>query len=180
MHEGNLLGLLPAFNTKWLSYTIELMLDEAHVRACNNLTKNSKCHLKLATMCAQEKTSFPVKASQNFTPTGLLLFTFPNCVNFHLCSSCESTALYYLPLNYMKSHNCLLLMETVSTGGWVPTLMIAGFSVEQFVVLESGTLFCPKMHWEKCGTHSYVFCICKPHIFVWNGKKWHLAHDSFE
>lgn len=144
MHEGNLLALLPAFNTKWLSYTIELVLDEVCVRACNNFTKNSKCHLKLANTCVQEKTGIPVKASQDFTLLGLLLFMFLDCVIFHPCSSCESAALYYLLLNYIKSHDCLLLMESVSTGGWIPALMIAGFSVQRLIVLAPSMLSCLK------------------------------------
>lgn len=104
---------------------------------------------------------------------------FLDCVIFHPCSSCESTALYYLPLNYIKSHDCLLLMETVSTGGWIPALMIAGFPAERLVVLASSVLFCLQMQWEMYGTRSDVFYICKPCVFVWNERKCHLAHDSF-
>lgn len=180
MHEGNLLALLPAFNTKWLSYTIELVLDEACVRACNNFTKNSKCHLKLANMWAQEKTSFPVKARQTFTPQACYLscswtvsfFIRAPVVKVLLCIICHW-------IIYIKSHSSLLLMETVSTGERVPALMVAGFAVEQLAVLASSILFCLKTHWKKYSIRSYAFCICKPHVFVWNERKCHLAHESF-
>jgi len=43
--------------------------------------------------------------------------------------------------------------------------MVAGFSVEQLVVLAPSMLFCLKMHWEKYGTRSYAFYIWKPRVF---------------
>lgn len=104
---------------------------------------------------------------------------FLGCVIFHPRLDCESTALYYLPLNYIKSHSCLLLMEAVSTGGWIPALMTAGFAAGQLVVLAPSLLFCLKMHWEECCTWSCAFYLCKPLIFFLEWKKSHLAHDSF-
>ena len=33
-------------------------------------------------------------------------------------------------------------MEAISTGGWIPALVIAGFSAERFVVLTYSVIFC--------------------------------------
>lgn len=68
-------------------------------------------------------------------------------------------------------------METVSTGGWIPALMIDGFSVEQLVVLASSMLFCLKMHWEKYGTRSYAFYVSYVALFgMKENATWHMTH----
>lgn len=126
----------------------------------------------------ERKTSFWGYSQSERHPTGLSLVMFLDRAIFHPCSSCESAALYYLPLNYTKSHDCLLLMETVSSRGWLPALMTAGFAVEQLCSLGIQHVVLPENAQGKVWQTLHFTCVSLTSLFGMK-ENCRLARDLF-
>ena len=152
------------------------MLDEACVRACNNFTKNSKCHLKLANMCAGEKTSFPVKASQNFTPQACYLscswtvsfFIHAPVVKVLLCIICHWIILK--AVTAVDSDPFHWTMDTCINGSWIFCWTTCSLGT-QHVILPENAL---GKVW-----HTELRILHMETSRLWDERKCHSARDSF-
>lgn len=127
-------------------------------------------------MCIQEKTSFPVKASWDFTPQACYF-------------SCSWTVSFFIHAPVVRALLCIICcwitlkprlsavdgghfhwrVDTCISDSWIFCWTICSFDIQRDIL--------PRTH--SYGTGSYAFYICKLHIFVWSERKCHLARDSF-